>query len=337
MATDHCEICGLADQKSDNAGSPNRVRVTCARCGTFEWEPPATVPKPATEAGKIKLSAFVREQNGAGIVPFLAPLVLQQVERRPIPRLRDRALRALAAMVDEIGYDPNSTFSFSQSLRVHAVAYCRDQEQLHVLLQILAGDGLVQVDGMMGDAVRLTPAGLLQAEELSQPGGAYLQGFVAMSFDSSMNDAYTAGFDPGIRGTCYQPIRIDGKEHINGISDEILAEIRRSRFLVADYTLLNNGVYFEAGVAVGLGIPVIATCRADHLDKLHFDIKHINTLKWETPAQLARDLAKRISAVIGDGPLPLYVTLTLFWKTALRFDRDSHNPPRTIFRHHNIW
>jgi nucleoside 2-deoxyribosyltransferase len=70
-------------------------------------------------------------------------------------------------------------------------------------------------------------------------------------------------------------------------------------------SLANDGVYFEAGVAVGLGIPVIPTCRADHLDKLHFDIKHINTLKWETPEQLARDLAKRISGVIGDGPAML--------------------------------
>ena len=73
---------------------------------------------------------------------------------------------------------------------------------------------------------------------------------------------------------------------------------------------MNNGVYFEAGVAVGLGIPLIPTCRADYLDKLHFDIKHINTLKWETPEQLARDLAKRIAGVIGDGPLFLTATAT---------------------------
>jgi len=124
-----------------------------------------------------------------------------------------------------------------------------------------------------------------------------------MSFDPTLNDAYTQGFDPGIKAAGYQPFRIDGKEHINGISDEILAEIRRSRFLVADYTLSNNGVYFEAGVAVGLGIPVIGTCRADYVPQLHFDIRHINTIKWEAPAQLARDLAKRISGVIGDGPL----------------------------------
>jgi hypothetical protein len=304
MATDSCKICELQGQQSDNAGH-DRIRIICNRCGTFEWAPLASRSSPATTGARVKLSAFVREQNAAGIVPFFGAELIRQVDQRALPRLRDRAQRALAAMVQEVGYDSHSTFSFSDVPLICAVSYCANQEEFHVLLQILEGDGLVEVFGMTGDAVRITPAGLLQVEALSRTGIAFLQGFVAMSFDLSMNASYTTGFDPGIRTAGYRPFRIDGKEHINGISDEILAEIRRSRFLVADYTLMNNGVYFEAGVAVGLGIPVIPTCRADHLDKLHFDIRHINTLKWETPAQLAHDLAKRISAVIGDGPLLL--------------------------------
>jgi hypothetical protein len=174
---------------------------------------------------------------------------------------------------------------------------------LGILLEILESEGLIKTEGAIPTTVRFLPAGLMRAEELSRPGIGYVQGFVAMSFDSSMNDVYTRGFYPGITAAGYRPFRIDGKEHINGITDEILAEIRRSRFLVADYTEMKNGVYFEAGVAVGLGITVIATCREDHLDKLHFDIKHINTLKWKTPEQLALDLTKRISGVLGQGPL----------------------------------
>ena len=81
-----------------------------------------------------------------------------------------------------------------------------------------------------------------------------------------------------------------------------MAEIRRSRFVVADYTGQVNGVYFEAGFALGLGLTVIPTCRADEVPKLHFDIKHLNTLLWSTPAELAEGLNKRIRAVIGAGP-----------------------------------
>jgi hypothetical protein len=302
MTYDLCEICGLPNQQSVNAGERG-VRVTCARCGTFDWEPRAPRLTPITREQQVKLSALVREQNAVGLVPILNAELIKKVNSRARPRLRDRALRALAAIVQVIGHGIYTTFSISDELRIHAISYSADDEELSVLLEILEGDGLLKTEGLIPTTVRITPDGLIKAEELSQTGTERLQGFVAMSFESSMNDAYTLGFDPAIRSAGYQPFRIDGKEHANGISDEILTEIRRSRFLIADYTLQNNGVYFEAGVAIGLGIQVIPTCRADELNKLHFDIRHINTLKWETPAQLARDLAKRISGVIGDGPL----------------------------------
>ena len=250
--------------------------------------------------GWVKVSGFVREQNAAGITPVLTRELVRAVERSPMPSLRDRSTRLIAAIVRKIGYDTRSTYGFGDDHLLLAVSYSASPDELDLLLQILDGEDLVSYKG--GSNVRLTPAGCLAAEELAHPRSASVQGFVAMWFDSSMNDAYTLGFDRGIRQAGYRPLRIDNKEHAGPISDAILAEIRRSRFVVADYTGANNGVYFEAGFAMGLGIPVIATCRADALDKLHFDIRHINTLKWDNPQHLAAGLAKRVSAVLGDGP-----------------------------------
>jgi hypothetical protein len=87
-----------------------------------------------------------------------------------------------------------------------------------------------------------------------------------------------------------------------GITDEIMAQIKRSRFVVSDYTSQRNSVYFEAGFALGLGVIVIPTCRADEIPNLHFDIRHLNTLPWNTPAELADGLNRRIRAVVGAGP-----------------------------------
>jgi hypothetical protein len=39
-----------------------------------------------------------------------------------------------------------------------------------------------------------------------------------------------------------------------------------------------------APVLPGCGV----TCRADEVSKLHFDIKHLNTLLWNTPAEQCR-------------------------------------------------
>ena len=61
----------------------------------------------------------------------------------------------------------------------------------------------------------------------------------------------------------FTAVKIDGVEHINDINDEIIAQIRRSRFMVCGLTGYRGGVYFEAGFAYGLGLDVIYTCRKD--------------------------------------------------------------------------
>lgn len=121
------------------------------------------------------------------------------------------------------------------------------------------------------------------------------QAFIAMWFDESVS---VKPFESAIEDAGYHPLRIDQKEHVNQISDEIIAEIRRSKFVVADFTGGRGGVYYEAGFAMGLGLPVIWTCRKDFESKLHFDIRQYNNIFWETEDELKKKLYNRIRAVI---------------------------------------
>ena len=103
------------------------------------------------------------------------------------------------------------------------------------------------------------------------------QAFVAMWFDDSVESAYDEGIAPAIRDCGFEAKRIDRDPTVDKIDDAIIAEIRRSRFLVADFTHGNGGarggVYYEAGFAHGLGIHVIFTCRGDMIDEIHFDTR----------------------------------------------------------------
>ena len=132
------------------------------------------------------------------------------------------------------------------------------------------------------------------------------QAFVAMWFDKSTDSAYLQGLAPAIRDAGYAPLRIDQEEHIDRIDDRIIAGIRRSRFVVADFTQgddgARGGVYYEAGFAHGLGLPVVFTCHRDQIDKLHFDTNHYVHIDWSTPTELRDRLRTRILAVIGEGP-----------------------------------
>ena len=146
------------------------------------------------------------------------------------------------------------------------------------------------------------------------------QAFVAMWFDESMKEIYEKGIRIGIEDAGYKALRIDRKDHTNKLDDEIIAEIRRSRFVVADFTHKDietcknkeerqrsgarGSVYYEAGFAHGLNIPVIFTCRADLIEKVHFDTRQYPHIPWERDKleELQKKLADRISAVFGDGP-----------------------------------
>ena len=59
---------------------------------------------------------------------------------------------------------------------------------------------------------------------------------------------------------------------------------------------LSFGVYYEAGFALGLDIPVIRTCRKDRLDKVHFDTKQVSHVLWQTSEDLRRNLEDHILA-----------------------------------------
>jgi len=118
-----------------------------------------------------------------------------------------------------------------------------------------------------------------------------------------MRGVLSRGFQIGIKNAWYKPFRIDEKDYIGGITDEMIREITRSRFLIADYTFNRDNVYFEAEFALGLGLTVFQPCRQSEEGKLHFDIRHLNTLIWSDPADLAPKLERPIVAVLGRGPL----------------------------------
>jgi hypothetical protein len=152
-----------------------------------------------------------------------------------------------------------------------------------------------------------TAVGWLKIEELVRRLPDTSQAFVAMWFSPSTDAAYEHGIKRAIEDLGYRPRRIDKKEHNNKIDDEIIAEIRRSKFLVADFTCekekVRGGVYFEAGFAMALPIPVIWTCSKDSFGDVHFDTRQYNHIVWDSPEDLREKLKVRIGAVIGEGPL----------------------------------
>jgi hypothetical protein len=127
--------------------------------------------------------------------------------------------------------------------------------------------------------------------------------FVAMSFAPELRSAWEDGLKPGIADAGYRAQRVDSTAHNDKIDDRIIAGIRACYAVVVDVTTQNQGAYFEAGFAMGLGRPVVWTVRESDIAKLHFDTRQFNHLVWATPTELAEKLSSHLIAVFGRGPI----------------------------------
>jgi nucleoside 2-deoxyribosyltransferase len=187
------------------------------------------------------------------------------------------------------------------SQEVYPLLLANNTKEAWFILQQFEQDGYIKGrTDCFPTEVSLTAKELTRIAELQRGvfGPFDSEVFIAMSFDKSLDAAWTDGLKPGIEDCGYDAIRVDAKEHNEKIYDFIIAEIRKSKFLVADFTLHRNGVYFEAGLMMGLGRPVIFTCHKDDLKNAHFDTRQYNHIEWETPAELRERLKRRIQATI---------------------------------------
>ena len=292
---DPCALCGT---QAETVVSREGTRQRCPRCGDFKLARTAVIRR-VPLSDKIKISGWVRDQNALGEEPELTSDRIGLIVASPLPGIVERADRLLTHAIKRQS-------RLGQRFRMGtpellAATYSQDGHEVEYLTRFLKDESLINVLDL-GAHIQITPRGYMRYEALQTQPSASAQGFVAMWFDDSMREAYAEGFEVGIRVAGYHPLRVDGVEHVGKIDDEIIAQIRRSRFVVADFTGHRAGVYFEAGFALGLNLPVIWSCRRDHINDLHFDIRQFNCIDWTEADELADRVQKRIEAVIGAGP-----------------------------------
>ncbi len=166
--------------------------------------------------------------------------------------------------------------------------------QIQTIISILQEKGLVTHN----EIGTFTIKGWEFVENLKREQKELPQAFIAMSFSENMNLAKTKIIE-AIIDSGYIPMIISDKEHNNQIVPEILFEIKRSKFVIADLTEHRNGVYYEAGYAQALDKEVIISCKSEDFGKTHFDVAQKNTVVWQDEYDLYERLLKRIESTIG--------------------------------------
>jgi hypothetical protein len=315
MSSVPCAIWSTPAEQLEKAG--DYEVIDSPRAGGKYWISRIAIGQitPLTDHAKRLLTTWLCGQRRAGAqIPRMQSHVLDIIKSRQPLSVTARLTTALLFLGNNIknlgDYIVLDDESDRDTLRCLAETESKNIREVGELFQMLHNTGFAEwgIEPAGGFYVRPTALGWQELDKLERTRTDSSQAFVAMWFHDSTNDAYFKGIAPALGATGYKPIRIDKKEHNNKIDDEIIAEIRRSRFLIADFICesknVRGGVYYEAGFAQGLGIPVIWTCKDTALDDLHIDTRQYAHIVWRDPSDLYLQLKNRIGATIGDGPLP---------------------------------
>lgn len=321
-----CIFCGQHLEKTLPSG--DNYTFICHNCGRYKMTHTALEDIPNSMKNfknkKHLISGYLREMSELGLSTEMISsynynnlLSSSLIPKNAIEKLNKFLLyfhRKTEFLYQEIEIDPSQP----------AIAYAINEEEFWHMIDALSSlDYIASKSEAMGNKeYHLTLRGIEKAETLQKEVKHSKQAFIAIWFDDYMVGIFNDFISNAIKDAGYDPFIISLKEHNDDICDEIIAEIRKSKFLIADFTGQRGGVYFEAGFAYGLGLPVIWTCHEDWFNKIvdrevdisiegtakrgfvkeervtHFDINHYNFIVWKDGKELYEKLKNRILATI---------------------------------------
>jgi len=318
-------------------------KIACLRCGSYianKRQLSDFISKRAQDAVRLAVLLFERRVSRRPSLPWFLvfaaddpsrPCLNSQCEPHADPvraddLLRqcptygheqlDRALLQLTKLAPTAG----QRLDCERHPAGAALWFAEDEVQAVWIQKALAEDckWIESSSNLPAKKIQILPKGWKRVEELTRTRSALTNpAFVARWFGTPKKDDKDAldrteemarlvdeGIYPAIHASGYTATKADTDDYNTGIMDKVHFGIRRAPFVVADFTNHNQGVYYEAGLALGLGIDVIHCCPGPEFEKAHFDIRHVNHIVYTSPEDLRRKLKGRILRFRGQGPFP---------------------------------
>ncbi len=233
--------------------------------------------------------------------------------------------RTLINIAYEANFEPKEiqlcTEDFGKLFIEHSV-FWDDSPNLEIMLQHLADEKMITYSNVADVifSVKLTIAGLKHVAELQKIYKDKNKVFIAMWFNNK-TELFRQATKEAIEKAGYKAEIVNENHHNDFIMDKVINLINDSKFVIADLTSIpekindvssgiRGGVYYEAGYAKGLGLPVIFTCEKDSHNRVHFDLQQMNTILWYENDNILMTskfnyvdyLTEHIIATVGRGP-----------------------------------
>ncbi|MCF8054684.1 MAG: hypothetical protein K9K75_05655 [Deltaproteobacteria bacterium] len=271
-----CPICNT-DRFSIGGNILVNITYKCDFCGDFCWS----------------VLDWKDERTRLTFAYYYHRFLKREVQEEPIKINNDVIKRALEVGLPTPGEQINNLLLyigertkkgfFGESImldkRQTSITIGTKENALDFLVGELESIGYIKQSSAGGEVI-MTVEGYERYETLLQGVSDAKKAFMAMKYgDAELDEVFENVFKPAVKKAGFELYRLDEKPEAGIIDNRLRVEIRNARFLIADLTHNNEGAYWEAGFAEGLGKKVIPTCRKGSTP--HFNLGHIQTVFWQ--------------------------------------------------------
>ena len=297
MIKKHCLFCDEIVPTKPEGDYDTYIGCSCSPGGFYRllrdsYESINSFPQQKKRDMLHLVSAYIRELTDNDEKVSLSANDLESIANHPkIPvTIEDKGNRLLQYLYRH-SEGPEGPVVIHPLSKSYNLTYSPNLQELVYIIDKLINEQLLIREGM---TFKLTEKGWREAA--ANAGGKRLKPcFVLIPDEEDLRTEWqiTALF-PKIEQCGYLPrlLTHTKTQSRDKYSLELIAD---SKLIIADLTGQFPEVYFAAGYALGLNIPVIWTVNSSAADKLYIQIEEIRPIVWDTAEELAAVLLQRLS------------------------------------------
>lgn len=300
---EQCPICKMSDEKikiTNDSSGKDLLNIECLYCMPYKVSG-SLYPSLIGNTFPHTTSCWIVEQHyKQGVTPVFMSEDLDKLLHIPDLRMSQKYERFIEFVCKTNGklYEPTSKILMN-------LCWCQDHHELRSLFRKAeANNHLHVVRDKQGHTLSYTST--YDAREFIENLGYKTNSnkiFMAFHFTRDMKEEFEDTVKRAVTDASngkLEAVRVSSSttEHNTKIDDELISMLKASKAVIADFTGQRNAVYYEAGYAMGMGIPVIWTCRKSDVDSLSFDTRQYPHIIWENEKDLYKQVSNRIKAKI---------------------------------------
>lgn len=302
MSDIKCVFCGNNAKEHGFEPQHDGITYTCRICGHYVLERSFRIEHYSKQKDRFyKVSSWIRENND---LFDKAPKITTK-DFQKLLDMRDKKVTEKFDLMMQCVYK-----SKYQTIDINnCVVQCwfKDENEFLIFFQKAIDDGLVKAETQrfMDRSSKIqfqnvTFDGQKYVEELEAPNQSSKNVFLAFNFEAELNDIFSTYVREAVEESGLNCIIVNqnNTEHDKSITDEIIGKLKSSRIVIADFTNHRNSVYFEAGFAMGMKIPIIWTVQKGHDNDMSFDTRQYPHIVWENGEDLKKQIMDRIKVIL---------------------------------------